>query len=88
MNISRDIKIIAHTDNQSLFNTAKSTNQILDKRLRVEISAIREMCEKEEIELKWIEGRKQISNVLTKKGASSDLLLSVLQEGNLKVLFK
>ena len=47
-------------------NTIKS---ILDKILRVENSALREMCVKNELSIHWTEKQYQISFVLTKKVA-------------------
>ena len=72
---------MAITDNDSLYETSSSTKQVLDRRLRVEISAIREMCERQEISLRWVDKKKQISDVLTKKGASSECLMKILQHG-------
>ena len=64
------IPIICLTDNQSLFETVGTSNQILDRRLRVEVSAIREMIDHDEISIEWVCKEKQLSDVLTKKGAS------------------
>ena len=74
-------QIICHTDNKSLFDAACSTKVILDKRLRVDLAALREMCDRGEICLKWIPKAHQLSDVLTKKGATSNTLLHVLQKG-------
>ena len=49
------INIEAFTDNRSLCETLHTTKSILDKRLRVEIAALREMCEKNELLISWIE---------------------------------
>ena len=45
------------------------------------MSIVRQMIERKEIKLFWIEAKEQLANVLTKKGASSLALLKVLQEG-------
>ena len=73
--------IICYTDSRSLFESAGSYKPVNDRRLRVEINAIREMLLKNEITIKWIDGKQQISDVLTKKGASPFLLMDVIQSG-------
>ena len=75
--------ITCYTDSRSLFETSGSTKSINDKRLRVEVSAIREMIQKNEITIEWIDGKHQISDVLTKKGASPFSLMNVLKSGNI-----
>ena len=70
-NIIQTTKIPIHTftDNQSLHDTINTTKQILDRHLRVEISAIREMCGKNEVTINWLSKHHQLSDALTKKGA-------------------
>ena len=76
--------VISMTDNKSLFDAVHSTKLTLDRRLRLDISAVREMCEKEEVCLPWIETRQQLSDVLKKKGASSASLVAALQNGKIR----
>jgi len=64
-------KILAYTDNKSLFDCAATSSQVADKRLRVEISAIREMKEREEVSIEWVSKDKQLADCLTKRGAST-----------------
>ena len=47
----KQTNITVLTDNQSLFETLKTKKASLDCRLRVEISALREMCNKGEISI-------------------------------------
>ena len=82
------IPVTSITDSDSLYETSSSTKLVLDRRLRVEISAIREMCEKGEISLVWVDHKNQLSDVLTKKGAPSQNLMKVLQSGRIhQVMF-
>ena len=74
----KQLNIIAYTDNQSLYNAAHTSKQTLEKRLLVDISAIREMVEKDEINITWIEKTKQIGDILTKAEASSNVISGVL----------
>ena len=77
------IPVLTVTDSDSLYDTSSTTKQVLDRRLRVEISAIREMCEKDEVKLVWVDSKNQLSDVFTKKGASSDRLMQTIQSGQL-----
>ena len=80
----KTIPITALTDNQSLNDTIKTTKPTLDRRLRVEISALREMCDKNEINIHWISKQHQLSDAFTKKGASVHNLVKVLQKGKIE----
>ena len=71
------------TDHQSLYDSASTASQIAGKRLRAEMSAIKEMKDKGEIIVHWIGKENQIANSLTRKGASSTNLLTALQHGQL-----
>ena len=77
------IEIVGITDCHSLFDAVNSTNAVSDKRLRIEMSMLREMQERGEMELTWTEKENQLADVLTKKGANSLKLLSVLSTGQL-----
>ena len=79
----KQTNIIVLTDNQSLFETLKTTKATLDCRLRVEISALREMCNNDEILINWVSSENQLSDPLTKRGTSHQKLIQVLQSGHL-----
>ena len=74
------------TDNKSLLDCVQSTKLISDKRVRVELHALGQMYEKNEIETIWIPTNKQISNVLTKRGTARNQLTSILETGKLPSL--
>ena len=57
-----------------------------DKRLLVDMSALREMNERNECKFFWIPTDQQIADSLTKAGASNKLLIEVLSKGTLKGL--
>ena len=57
---------------------------ILDKHLQVEIPPLREMCEKNELQISWIEKQHQLSDVLTKTRASPKTLIETIQKGKLQ----
>ena len=70
--------VTCKTDNSSLVQTLNSSNIVADKRLRVDISRLKEMMVKEEIQVEWIEGFKQAADVMTKAVANSELLRDIL----------
>ena len=72
------LSITAYTDNQSLYDAVHSMKQTLQKRLLVNISAIREMVERNEIIVTWINKEKELSDVLTKSGTPSNSMLQTL----------
>jgi len=73
------------TDSKSLFELLRTTNVTKDLRLRVDIARLRQLLENE-IDVQWIEGSYQLADCLTKSGASSNLLLNVLQYASLNYL--
>ena len=75
------LTIECRTDNKSLFQASRTLKTLSDSRLNVEMAIVRQMLEREEIELVWINAKEQLADVLTKKGASCLTLLKVLQEG-------
>ena len=77
------IESVVITDNQSLYNTVHTSHLVDDKRLRVELSSIRQLVEKNELKVQWTEHQNQLSDVLTKKGASNSGLLQVIQSGRI-----
>ena len=73
------------TDSRSLVDAASTSTLITDRRLRVEISAIREMKERGEVDIEWTPNEHQLADVLTKKGASSKKLLECIKLGKLQL---
>ena len=80
-NSQMDISVF-NTDNRSLVEAVHSTKSTEEKRLRVDIAAIKEAIENKEIEIKWVEKQYQLADVFTKQGADSSLLLHVLRTGH------
>ena len=77
------ILVTALTNNQLLHDTIKTSKLTLDRWLRAEVSALREMCVRNKISIHWISKQLQVSDFFTKKGASTHSLMKVLQEGNI-----
>ncbi len=75
------LPLICVTDNHSLFDALKSTKQVSEKRLRLEISSIKELIQSKRIKKVLWSDTTQLADCLTKKGASALMLLKVLSEG-------
>ena len=60
----QSISVIALADNQLFNDTIKTSKLTLDCQLRVEVSALREMCGRNEISIHWISKQLQLKKVL------------------------
>lgn len=74
--------ITAFVDNKSVVEALKSTKMVDDKRLRIDIAAIKEI-KNNNVLVKWIPGKVQLANCLTKRGADGMQLLNILQTGKM-----
>jgi len=74
---------IIRSDNMSLHKNIHSTTAVEEKRLRVELAAIRESARKTEFKAEWVTNQDQLADCLTKQGADSNKLLGVLRQGHL-----
>ena len=83
LNNAEDTQVICITDNKSMFDSISTSKPTTEQRLRLDISALREMNEKKEVTFHWVKGQYQLSDCLTKKGASSKSLRDVLSLGTL-----
>jgi len=81
--IGGELPIIAVTDNKSLLQAINSTHLVQEKRLRIDISAIKEVVETECVTVTWVPGVSQLADCLTKKGASPHSLINVITNGTL-----
>ena len=84
--IGGELPIIAVTDNKSLLQAINSTHLVQEKRLRIDISAIKEVVESECVSVTWVPGVSQLADCLTKKGASPHSLINVITSGKLPEL--
>ena len=66
------------TDSSSLVQHLHTTKISGDRRLRVDMSRLREMVENGEITVSWCPGKMQLSDCLTKRTASTNLLLTAI----------
>ena len=74
-------KVLENDDEQH--NSPNTTRQISDCRLCMEMPAIREIKERGEIDLQWMNKERQITDCHTKKGATCFSMLTTLKNGKL-----
>lgn len=70
-------------DSHSLVESIRTTHTLTERRLLIDMSALREARDKEEIDIHWIETKRNLANPLTKKSAYSGALIEVLKSGRL-----
>ena len=56
----------------------------MEKRLMVDLAALREAIERKEIHIRWVSTTEQLADVLTKAGASKLKLMNVISTGRLE----
>ena len=82
------IPIIGITDHDGLQKSVKSTKLVDDRRLRMDIAALKENIEQGIVQdVRFTPSGDQLADVLTKKGVNGSKLLSVLQTGKLVLNF-
>ena len=80
------LPIIAYVDSKSLKDNLQTTKLVDNKQLRIDMSGIKQMLERNEIDsLRWCSGLSQLADCLTKRGASGQLLRTVFHTGKLVI---
>lgn len=80
----KSLTISAFTDNKSLCDAIKSTKFVTDRGLQIDIGALREIVNNNEIEeVTWVDKTKQLADTLTKKGSSPEKLINSLRKGHI-----
>ena len=68
----------------TLWDIIQSTKSVFEKRLRIDLAAIKEMMKKKKISaVCWVGNNHQLSDCLTERGACSNKLLEVINTGHL-----
>ena len=80
-----DLTIQAFVDHKGAVQSINSTNSMVDKRLRVDTAAIRQMIERGEVgSVSHCAGKDQLADALTKRGADGRTLLNLINAGRLE----
>ena len=75
--------VVCYTDSKSLIENLKSSNTVEDMSVRVEVARLREMVSLKEIVYKWVKRQDNLADVMTKRTASPEELLGVLDKAAL-----
>ena len=75
--------VVCYTDSKSLIENLKSSNTVEDMSVRVEVARLREMVSLKEIVYKWVKSQDNLADVMTKRTASPEELLGVLDKAAL-----
>ena len=78
---AEQLQIHAYIDSKSLLEALRSTKLVDDRRLRIDIGAMKQAIEREITSVNWISGKDMLANPLTKRGADGSDLLAVFQTG-------
>ena len=82
----RSVPVEAIIDNRGTVDAIHSTTAVADKKLRRDISVVKQMLNTKEITgVTWCKGKDQIADCMTKRGAPAWGLLQLFQSGNRKL---
>ena len=77
-------EIEAFTDNLPVEKSIRSSKQVNEKRLRVDVGEVQRLLEDKEVkDVKWIPGEDQLANGLTKRDVKMDTLLNLITPKNI-----
>ena len=83
-NTTRKLPIEVVTDNKPLHDALKSPKYVSDKRLRIDIAALKQLIMNKDIHMiHWVKTDEQLADMLTKNGVSSYKLINTLKTGHL-----
>ncbi|CAL4136914.1 unnamed protein product [Meganyctiphanes norvegica] len=75
----KSITVRCLVDNRSLYDSIYSTRQVDNKKLRMDVKAVKNMLVSGEINrVDWVEGSQQLADCLTKKGVSPNKLRAAI----------
>ena len=79
------IPITCYIDNYSLFENVQSTKSVNEKRLRIDLAALKELVRDGMLTFKWVESCRQLSDCFTKRGVNTYTLIETLERGILEI---
>ena len=82
--LKSEVRMVLVTDSNNLVESLKSPHPVQEKRLRVDMAALRKDVTDGVFEIKHCVGSKQVADILTKTGVSAELIRRVLNQGSLK----
>ena len=83
LNIEKMMMVLM-TDSNNVGESLGSLHAVQEKRLRVDMAALKKDVTEGVFEIKHCVGSRQVADVLTKSGVNADLIRKVISEGSLK----
>ena len=80
----KNIKMTIIMDSNNLVESLKSSHSVQEKRLRVDLAARKKGVVDGVFKIRHCIGCRQVADVLTKSGGSSNLIRKVMTEGSLR----
>ena len=78
------LPVLALTDNRSSRDAIYSESEVAERMLRADIAMIKDMVEEGKVqEIKWIEGKSMLADILTKRNVNKIPILEVLETGRI-----
>ena len=75
-------------DSNNLYQAAKSTKSVEDRRLRLGIVQIQECVKESKVKIVWVKADKMLADCLTKRGGKTEGLMDVITSGILPSIKK
>ena len=72
----KKIQLEAITDSEALYESSYATKSVKDRRLRIDLSIIREYIINEKLVISWVPSGYQVADCLTKEGVDDSKLLA------------
>ena len=76
------LPIKSFIDSNNLYQAAKLTKSVEDRRLRLDIAQIEECVKKSGVKVLWVQADEMLAYCLTKRGGKADGLMDVITSGN------
>ena len=77
------IKLLGVTDSRSLELAAHNSGTIADRKMRIDVSALRQSLARQEYYMVWRSGGEMLADVFTKKGLRTDQVVDTVRRGQL-----
>ena len=78
------MRMLIVTDSNNLIEALGSPHPVQEKRLRVDLAALKQDVTSGVVQVRHCTGSKQVADILSKSGANPDLIRKVLVTGSLK----
>ena len=75
------ISIKSFINSNNLYQAAKSTKSVVDRRLRLDIAQIQECVKESKVKIVWVKTNNMLADCTTRRGGKTDGLMDVITTG-------